>query len=98
MCPPQAPTQEKVPGPATSTGPNGLPVVAGADGEQEEELPIPLALSRHRRIAKKSIDWSQYFGLDRRRKKSTVYADADENANAMENAVDADWLLRHNLM
>lgn len=94
-----APSQEKGPGLPASPGASGAgaPAVAGLHGEQEQdELPIPLALSRHRRIAKKSIDWSQYFGLDRRRKKSTVWRDAEESA--MENAVDADWLLRHNLM
>ncbi|XP_034248408.1 uncharacterized protein LOC117649619 [Thrips palmi] len=89
------PSQEKGSASTGAAGANGAPAVAAADGEQEE-LPIPLALSRHRRIAKKSIDWSQYFGLDRRRKKSTQYSDAD--VDALENAVDGEWLLRHNLM
>ncbi|KAJ1527549.1 hypothetical protein ONE63_007517 [Megalurothrips usitatus] len=51
------------------------------------------AASHSRRLAKKSIDWSQYFGLDRRRKKSLSYNDVDAPAR-----IDPDWMMRHNLV
>lgn len=60
----------------------------------EVEEPMYTDAARHsRRLAKKSIDWSQYFGLDRRRKKSLSYNDVDAPAR-----IDPDWMMRHNLV
>ncbi|KAK3908212.1 Integrin alpha-3 [Frankliniella fusca] len=80
--------------PGSPAGAAAGPTMMGA--HDEDASPLALPQHQHRRLIKKSIDWSQYFGIDRRRKKSLSLNDVDSYENAAQ--VDADWLMRHNLM
>ncbi|XP_026281921.1 uncharacterized protein LOC113208891 [Frankliniella occidentalis] len=75
--------------PGGPAGAAGGPVM-GAHGEEASHP------TQHRRLTKKSVDWSQYFGIDRRRKKSLSLNDVESSDLAAQ--LDADWLMRHNLM
>nr|CAD7437547.1 unnamed protein product [Timema bartmani] len=44
-------------------------------------------------IKKKSIDWSDYFGIDRRRKKTGSMINNESEIRKNKNSIDDDWLL-----
>nr|CAD7259475.1 unnamed protein product [Timema shepardi] len=44
-------------------------------------------------IKKKSIDWSDYFGIDRRRKKTGSIINNESEIRKNKNSIDDDWLL-----
>nr|CAD7428779.1 unnamed protein product [Timema monikensis] len=44
-------------------------------------------------IKKKSIDWSDYFGIDRRRKKTGSIINNESEFRKNKNSIDDDWLL-----
>nr|UGX04255.1 PNPL1 [Locusta migratoria] len=68
--------------------------VHGSSLHMEKETAEPITMSKIQtplEIKKKSIDWSDYFGIDRRRKKTVP--ENVETKDAEGNMIDDNWLL-----
>ncbi|XP_014471643.1 PREDICTED: uncharacterized protein LOC106742847 isoform X2 [Dinoponera quadriceps] len=55
-------------------GATGTPLNATSVPKSQKESAMKTAKSKFVQVRKKSVDWSQYFGIDRRKKKATFMA------------------------